>query len=1017
MGRPAQFLLMAFLLAQSEIYAWTLASSLFLTKVGADALPEYYIFFAVITVPISAVFSGIIDRWPRIRIFQVFLVIFLCISLGLGFIANQGEWGCYAVYLGISVSCLMLASLYYIIFADYFTSTEVKYLTGRSSIAMALGGMSGGGLVSLLSLAIEPQTALMLTPILVALVLLHSLWLARREKPLGEPESAAEEGIVESLKLLPRIAKRYAIVPLLGAAIFFNCFLQCINEFLAFSIYEHTFTHEEELTAFLGIVGASLNIFGVLMVFFFTDRYLPKWGVARMNLFYPVANFLSFAFVAISPKIPAAVFAHANYDPFEHNLNGPVFTVNYNAVPHRFVGRVRVVNDGMIYPLALAGAGFALLALEGQSLQTVALIGVGGSIVLFLIHVGISKNYLHGLLDMLRKGSIDFSQVGDRMRLPASYADDIRAMLESSDPDTVALGLEMAARMEGGLSSADIGRALPNAPSGTTRRLLGRVSSTEDRGIEDMLRNFLTSPHAKQRALALEALAMRGTPPADLNHFLADPDEMVRTVAAAAILLRHHSDEKALITLHEAKEADSLLGAIAIFQATEAQGVLPLLQRLCQHPEETVRRHALEALAEIGIEGDAAVLATGREALQDKAPAVAAAASVLIVKLTPLAELQKAAGECLTDSSPDVRHGVAQALAARGEDAIPATSALLASPDRDVRSTAIEALGKLGGAQAEPALFHLLETEAFPAVERNLKLEKLIPANRTGWQPLAQAVADSNMRAVNLVLHVLGVLDCRKTVTMVRSAMKTSDIRMRANAVETLASMPLRRYILPLLPILERDGEAADAGNLKDPKAVLETALAAKDPWIQAAAAIAWHAEFGAKPALPADAARLAVDTVAALREPHEARHFDEEAPMNRLVFLKSLPIFAGLTFDNLMDVDGALTRETFLQDEVIVKEGDTSEMLYILFAGKVSVRKRQPDGEDRELAQLGPGQVFGEMGLFDGETRSASVVALEEVEMLSLDSDRFQSLVNQRPDVLMQLCRVLVGRLRTAIA
>ena len=67
------------------------------------------------------------------------------------------------------------------------------------------------------------------------------------------------------------------------------------------------------------------------------------------------------------------------------------------------------------------------------------------------------------------------------------------------------------------------------------------------------------------------------------------------------------------------------------------------------------------------------------------------------------------------------------------------------------------------------------------------------------------------------------------------------------------------------------------------------------------------------------------------------------------------------------------------------------------------------------ELARLSTGDFFGEMALFDDERRSATVVALGEVEVLTLQHDRFHSPARQRPSILLELCATLVRRLRQA--
>jgi len=129
---------------------------------------------------------------------------------------------------------------------------------------------------------------------------------------------------------------------------------------------------------------------------------------------------------------------------------------------------------------------------------------------------------------------------------------------------------------------------------------------------------------------------------------------------------------------------------------------------------------------------------------------------------------------------------------------------------------------------------------------------------------------------------------------------------------------------------------------------------------------------------------------------------------MSRLAFLHQVPLFAETSLDDLIAVDHALGSETYLGGEAIVTEGETGDRLCIVYRGEVSVRKG-----GRVLARLATGDFFGEMALFDDEPRSATVIAVGEVEVLSLQRDRFHSLVQQRPSILMQLCTTLVRRLR----
>jgi hypothetical protein len=245
--------------------------------------------------------------------------------------------------------------------------------------------------------------------------------------------------------------------------------------------------------------------------------------------------------------------------------------------------------------------------------------------------------------------------------------------------------------------------------------------------------------------------------------------------------------------------------------------------------------------------------------------------------------------------------------------------------------------------------------------------------------------------------------------------MTSPDERARANAIESLASLPHRRFVIPVLPLIE-GGDTVEmppmiAGK-SDPKPLIRDALASPDPWLRAAAAIAWHAETGEiDERLLQDRSAAVTETVRLLAlRPAGSCAYAQEALMSRLAFLHDVPLFAETSLDDLIAVDHALGSETYLAGEPIVTEGETGDRLCIVYRGGVLVQKG-----GRVLARLGTGDFFGEMALFDDEPRSATVTALDEVEVLVLQRERFHSLVQQRPSILMQLCTTLVRRLRQA--
>ena len=97
------------------------------------------------------------------------------------------------------------------------------------------------------------------------------------------------------------------------------------------------------------------------------------------------------------------------------------------------------------------------------------------------------------------------------------------------------------------------------------------------------------------------------------------------------------------------------------------------------------------------------------------------------------------------------------------------------------------------------------------------------------------------------------------------------------------------------------------------------------------------------------------------------------------------------------------------------MREGDTVDALYIVLSEWLKVMMGEADGKETILTTVGPGEFFGEMGLIDDSPRSASVVAIEPVELLAVSKRAFRKCLVENAKLAMAVMRVLVRRLREA--
>lgn len=98
-----------------------------------------------------------------------------------------------------------------------------------------------------------------------------------------------------------------------------------------------------------------------------------------------------------------------------------------------------------------------------------------------------------------------------------------------------------------------------------------------------------------------------------------------------------------------------------------------------------------------------------------------------------------------------------------------------------------------------------------------------------------------------------------------------------------------------------------------------------------------------------------------------------------KIDFLRNIQLFASLTEKELIDVSTKIVMKEFSKNEIILREEDTNEIMYIILVGKVKAVQTTEDGKEIILAIHQADEFFGEISLIDGKTSSATVVAIED--------------------------------------
>jgi len=130
---------------------------------------------------------------------------------------------------------------------------------------------------------------------------------------------------------------------------------------------------------------------------------------------------------------------------------------------------------------------------------------------------------------------------------------------------------------------------------------------------------------------------------------------------------------------------------------------------------------------------------------------------------------------------------------------------------------------------------------------------------------------------------------------------------------------------------------------------------------------------------------------------------------------LKRSSIFSGLSDDEITALAELAREYSLAPDQFVFWDGDTPERFYVIAEGSVKVVKHSSLGKEFIIAFFGPGEIFGEVAVFENKPYPASAQAAAQTTVLSIRREDFLTFLADRPQVALRIINVLGGRLRDA--
>jgi CRP/FNR family transcriptional regulator, cyclic AMP receptor protein len=142
-------------------------------------------------------------------------------------------------------------------------------------------------------------------------------------------------------------------------------------------------------------------------------------------------------------------------------------------------------------------------------------------------------------------------------------------------------------------------------------------------------------------------------------------------------------------------------------------------------------------------------------------------------------------------------------------------------------------------------------------------------------------------------------------------------------------------------------------------------------------------------------------------------------SPAERLVFLREVRLFKDIGEPELLALGGSLRERPLRRGQVLFREGELGEEMFIVVRGSIVVSKPVKERVEQVLARMGPGDFFGEMSLFDRAPRSATIQADSDASLLALDREALRRLTEVSPRAAAAffhaLVQVFIERLRAS--
>jgi hypothetical protein len=784
---------------------------------------------------------------------------------------------------------------------------------------------------------------------------------------------------------------------------------------------------EDGLLALFAVVRGSINTIVLATQVIVTTSLFKRIGIPLSIVLSPLVYLIGFCGMSIRLNLAAGVGARAGTTLQDNAIHDPAMRILFNLFPERERSRATGLLEG---PVKRAGGAIgnilSLAAVHFASAIAVGYVAIPIALVWLLTSLSLWRRYPALLLRAATRRSRSGEELDISELIDPNTVRVLSTHLASGHPGPAIELVSEAPPAEAASALAEAARAAPESTRPLLLDALGRVlarTATEpvssQQASEDLEKLLVECGELSDRERAIVVQAYGQLTPGEeavpvLEFALADASPAVRLAAAAALDRRGHPvDEfgnfsealERAIAGEDPAERQIALEELRAHLLCSERGIEweRDLERLTRQLDlESDRGSAAEAIAEVARKHGAAAAPAREKMLQhrDSAGSRVRAALLLfcgyagIVDQAPWMVEQATGDEARLRA---VRNAAREGLIALGPQAADVLLVELSFGKRSTRSAIMPVLRQL---RVERETLRSLYNRELESVRRKL-IQRHALRDELAAAIVLERLRERTDEALHTALLLLSAIYDEDRIAELGDRIKRGGgagvNAMLLEALDALLGPREKAELMPLmgdrsLELRARSAAAALGVPLPDVKQATIALLEGSDELTRMLVAETLVERVEAE-----DRLASAVDV---------EDHRRVLNPVEIALHLKSLPLFEGLTTRQLMDLANEVREEQHAAGEVIFREGEPGDCLYLIVDGQVRVTR----GETL-LRDQGPKSFFGEIAVLEDVSRTATITATSPLRLLRLDRDDLLRLMEELPGIAIGICRNLSRR------